>query len=216
MSISSIAEDSALRLTPRAQPTPSASEVAAIAAATAATAAKSEGVTLEAATHQGARAGQQAQSAAAVATAAPASPLSQLVKYVPTESISLYVAIQAALGDISPPASGRVSDADFASRWWWVVIMLAATVALTLGLSYRSQKIANKDARFKVPVFEVAAAGAAFLVWALSLPSTPLRDFSGYDYSSWNSVLILAGTVAVATSAYVFGKTVSWTKVVDP
>lgn len=83
--------------------------------------------------------------------------------------------------------------------------LLAITIVLTAGLSYRSQKNANKDAEFSFPAFDVLAAGAAFLVWALSLPSTPLRDFSTNDFSAWNSVLILGGTIAIATAAHITG-----------
>jgi hypothetical protein len=139
--------------------------------------------------------------------------LTQLVKYIPTESITLYVAVQGALGDITLPKGGKVSDADFTSRWVWVWVMLAATALLTVGLSYRSQKNVNRAATFKVPYFDVLAASSAFMVWSLSLPNTPLRDIKGYDYTSWNSVIILAGTVVITTTAYVLGKTVTWTKV---
>ena len=40
-------------------------------------------------------------------------------------------------------------------------------------------------------------------------------DIGGYDYSAWNSVVILGGTIAISTAAYIFGKSVTWTKVVD-
>jgi hypothetical protein len=93
--------------------------------------------------------------------------------------------------------------------------MFGLTLLLTAALSYRSQKNANKTAPFRMPYFDVSASGAAFLVWSLSLPSTPLRDFSGYNYNAWDTVLILGGTVGIATVAYVLGKTVSWQKIVD-
>jgi hypothetical protein len=141
--------------------------------------------------------------------------LATLVKYIPTESIALYVAIQAALGEPSVRTGGKISDADFTSRWMWMWAILALTALMTTGLSYRAQKNANGKAPFIFPIFDVLAAGAAFAVWALALPSTPLRDFAGYDYSAWSSVLILGGTIAIASSAYVLGKTVTWTKVVD-
>lgn len=145
----------------------------------------------------------------------PSSPLSQLVTYIPTETLTLYVALQAALGDVAAPQGGKVSDADFTARWAWTWILFLVTLLLAVGLSYRAQR--NIDVvEFKLPVFEALAAGAAFLVWALALPSTPLRDIEGFDYTAWNSFIILGGTVAISTVAYVLGKSVSWTKTKAP
>jgi hypothetical protein len=135
-----------------------------------------------------------------------------LVKYIPTETLALYIALQAALGDVPLPASGKISDADFGRQWTAAWIMLGVTAFLAVGLSYRSQKNANRRAPFKFPFFEMLAASAAFLIWSLSLPSTPLRSIAGYDYSVWNSFIILAGTTAIAVLAYVLGKTVSLKK----
>jgi hypothetical protein len=213
MSISSVAEESALRLTRPAAAKPSIADVVAAAAAHA-TAAVSSGASPGEAAQQGRVAGQGAQARDAEATT-PASPLAQLIKYIPTETIAIYIAVQGALGDVSIPTGGKVSSADFTSRWVWFWIMLGLTVLLTGGLSYRAQKNTNPAARFKLPIFDVLASGAAFAVWALSLPGTPLRDIKGYDYNAWNSVLILFGTVAIATTAHVLGKTVTWSKVVE-
>lgn len=209
MSISSIAEETALRLTPPATPAPSVVHVATTAAATTA-AAVASGASPADAIQQG----QQAVAPADIGGVSP-SPLAQLVKYIPTETIALYVAVQAALGDLVAPKGKSIADANFTSRWIWVGIMFAITAVLTTALSYRSQKNVNATAPFRVPYFDVSAASVAFLVWALSLPSTPLRDFSGYNYNAWDTVIILGGTVTIATAAYVLGKNVSWQKVVD-
>jgi hypothetical protein len=206
MSLSSMAQDSALRLG-RPSLTP---DQLAQRAAVAAAAAVSEGKSADDAARRGVEA---AKAATSTTASVPSGPLNEIVKYVPTETVTLYIALQAALGNLSIPSSGRLSDADFTSRWIWLWVMLAVTVLLALGLSYRSQRDANKD--FKVPLFEMFASAAAFLVWAFSLPSTPLRDIDGYDYNAWNSFIILAGTVAIAVVAYILGKSVSWQKVVD-
>ena len=209
MSISSIAEETALRLTPPATPAPSVVHAATTAAATTA-AAVASGASPADAIQQG----QQAVAPADIGGVSP-SPLAQLVKYIPTETIALYVAVQAALGDLVAPTGKSIADANFTSRWIWVGIMFAITAVLTTALSYRSQKNVNAAAPFRMPYFDVSAACVAFLVWALSLPSTPLRDFNGYNYNAWDTVIILGGTVSIATAAYVLGKNVSWQKVVD-
>jgi uncharacterized membrane protein len=215
MSISSMSEDSALRLTAPAKARPKVEDMAAAAASAAATAAATGATTDEAAREAKAAVEAVRENATGSRTAVSSSPLTVLTKYIPTETITLYIAIQAAVGEIARPASGKISDADFTSRWVWLAIMLAATILLTIGLSYRSQKNANPVDKFSLPLFEMLAAGAAFLVWALSLPTTPLLDFAGYNYNAWNSVIILVGTVLIATVAYVLGKTVAWEKVAD-
>jgi hypothetical protein len=210
MSISSVAQDSALRLGPTtAAPT---AEALTEAAVNAVNKARDAGMSGAEAAEEGKQVVSDVQGRPA---AVPAGPLSALVKWIPTETITLYVAIQAALGDITVPAGKEVSEADFTSRWVWLVIVLVVTVALTIALSYRAQKVAHPHVPFTWPVFDSAAAGAAFVVWGLSLPSTPLRAIQGYDYQAWNSVVLLVGTLAIATIAYAAGRTVAWEKVIE-
>jgi hypothetical protein len=207
MSLSSMAEDSALRL----QGTPGASPKAAAATAAAVTAEEmSKGALADDAKAAGENAARTASG-----TSVAGSVLTQLVKYVPTETISVYLAVQAALGTITAPAGRDACQASFVSRWVWLILLAVATVLLTIGLAYRSQKQVAPAARFKVPLVEPAAAVSAFLVWALALPTTPLKDFCSYDATAWGPVLLLAGTTIIATTAYVFGKTVSWQKVLQ-
>ncbi len=209
MSLASVAQQSALRVgAPRAS-----REQVIASAADAAQAAVVEG---KSATEVAEVVKETAKDTAATTPpSVPSSPLSQLVTYIPTETLTLYVALQAALGDVAAPQGGKVSDADFTARWAWTWILFLVTLLLAVGLSYRAQR--NIDVvKFKLPVFEALAAGAAFLVWALALPSTPLRDIEGFDYTAWNSFIILGGTVAISTVAYVLGKSVSWTKTKAP
>ncbi|WP_432124860.1 hypothetical protein [Streptomyces sp. C10-9-1] len=143
----------------------------------------------------------------------PSGPLAQLFSFIPTETLSVYLAIETALGVAVAPKGQPVCKADFEARWLWVLALAIATIALTWALSYRKQKQASQTDPFRFPIVEVAAATSGFLIWALSLPSTPLRDFCGYDPSSWSPVILLGGTIVIATMIYVSGKTVAWTKV---
>jgi len=200
-----MAQDSAIRLGKR---TATLQELVREAAKAAAEAAKGTGTVEEAADAGMSAAKQRIAPAAPV----PSSPLSELVRYIPTESLTVYIAVQAAIGDVKAPPGGAISDANFTATWIAAGSLLLVNLALTIGLSYREQKNAN-DNVFKLPVFEALASTAAFLVWVLSLPSTPLRDFAWYDFSAWNSVLILVGSITIVTSAYVLGKNVTWQKV---
>jgi hypothetical protein len=205
MSVSSMAQDSAIRLGNR---TSSLQDMVTSAASAAAIAAKGPD-SVEAATSLGVSA---AKKEIAEAAPVPSSPLSELVKYIPTETLTIYIAVQAAIGDPEIPSGGDISDADYSANWIGVWVLLVANLGLTIGLSYRAQRNANTN-NFKIPVFEAFASEAAFLVWVMSLPSTPLRDFPGFDYSAWNSVLILVGSITIVTLAYILGKNVTWQKV---
>ncbi|AEV82888.1 hypothetical protein ACWT_1869 [Actinoplanes sp. SE50] len=207
MSLSSMAEDSALRL----QGTPGVSPKAAAATAAAVTA---EEMVKGAPPDDAKTAGENAARLSA-GTSVTGSVLTQLVKYVPTETISVYLAVQAALGTVAAPPGHPECEADFTSRWVWLLLLAVATVLLTIGLAYRSQKQVAPTARFKVPLVEPAAATAAYLVWALSLPTTPLKDVCSYNATAWGPVLLLAGTTIIATTAYIFGKTITWQKVLQ-
>lgn len=210
MSISSIAQDSALRLAPGASAV-SHSEVAARKSAEVAIAAVEGGSSKEEATAKGTEAGKGAASSSASGSVN-SNILAQLVKYVPTEAITIYVAVLAAMGDVKPPKGKKLYEADFSGPWVVIVIMVLATLAMTLGLGYRAQRNAQPTGKFKVPYFDIGAACLAFGVWALALPSTPLRDIKGYDYSAWNPVIILVGTATISFAAYVFNKNVAWEK----
>lgn len=224
MSITSLAEDSTLRLAaakkittgrlPRSVDAVTA-EAARSAAQSVVGAGAQGGALVESAVTQGQKAAQEA-SHTAPSTPPSSGPLAQLVRYIPTETLTFYVAVQGALGDLKPSV-GAACNASFTSRWIWVGVTFVATIGLAVGLSYRSQRNANPGAhfRFKPPVFEPLAAGAAFLVWAFSLPSTPLLDFCGYDVTAWNGVVLLGGTILIASVGYVLGLSVSWQKVLD-
>jgi hypothetical protein len=207
MSVSSLAEDSTLRLkgSPGASPAAAASTAAAIAV---------EKVAEGTPPAQAQAAGVEAANTSA-GTRVGSSALSQLIKYVPTETITLYLAVQAALGPITAPKGKPINDADFRSRWIWLAILAVATGLLAIGLCYRSQKQLDQNSKFKLPIIETAAAVAAFVVWALSLPTTPLLNLSGYNADVWNPIILLGGTTVIATIAYVLGKTVVWQKVVQ-
>jgi hypothetical protein len=207
MSLASLAEDSALRLkgSPGASPAQAASTAATVAAQKVA-----DGSSPDAAQAAGVQAANTSGG-----TSIGGSALSQLIKYVPTETITLYLAVEAALGAITAPAGKPVSDADFRARWIWLAILTVATGLLALGLSYRSEKQLDPNGKFKWPIIEPVAAVAAFVVWALSLPTTPLLNIPGYNADAWNPILLLGGTTVIATVAYVLGKTVAWQKVLQ-
>lgn len=94
-----------------------------------------------------------------------------LTKYIPTESVTLYVATvssQAALASLVPWLTPGFA-------YWFFV---ALTPFLALFLTVRKVAVAGKDWR-KLPLtnwpwWQMAAATIAFAVWALAIPGNPL------------------------------------------
>jgi hypothetical protein len=136
----------------------------------------------------------------------------QLTNYIPTETITLYVAYIAALGTLTAPAGKVLSDASFTSRWVGVGVFALVSALLALGLQYGTSR--RNGIPFKWPLFEMISAPVAFIAWALALPDTPLSSFQGYHVEI-GAFIVLATTVAVASVAWVFGKTVNYEKVVS-
>jgi hypothetical protein len=98
--------------------------------------------------------------------------LEALTKYIPTESITLYVAIvsaQTALASIIPWLTPSVG----------YKVFVAVTPALMLILYLRHLAVAGRD--WKVPPkswpwWSMIASSIAFAVWAMAVPGNPIID----------------------------------------
>ncbi|MFF3837764.1 hypothetical protein [Streptomyces sp. NPDC001930] len=144
--------------------------------------------------------------------------LSQLTSFIPTETLTIWLAVLTALGDPKRVPGQSVCKAEWAAHWWFALGIFLATLGLTTALSYIKQKEATPKARrkpfkFEMPWPEVSAAGAGFAVWALSLPNTPLQTFCDFPADRWSPVIILGGTLAIATVMAMTGTSVNWAKV---
>lgn len=92
-----------------------------------------------------------------------------LTKYIPTETVTLFVAVV-----------GAISSIDEGSRrpyllgaYWFFAILTPVFVVL---VAYRSYLKPTADAKrlttgFTLPVFRMVAAFVAFLVWGLAVPN---------------------------------------------
>ncbi|HVQ39168.1 MAG TPA: hypothetical protein VMS31_16635 [Pyrinomonadaceae bacterium] len=96
--------------------------------------------------------------------------LSMLVKYIPTESITLYIAAlsaAAALRDFSLRITPKVI-------YWFFAIL---TPALVLVIYFGKRKVARLHptipSLLEWPWWKTIAASIAFLIWALAVPSNP-------------------------------------------
>ena len=117
--------------------------------------------------------------------------ISQITRWVPTETITVYVVLLALLA----PLAGH--SPSFASRWVLFSIITAANPLVVILLTMAKTK--GGDA-FKFPVFEMVIASVAFAAWAFSLPDTPLSSISGYEIR-WNTAILTGTTVSIALLA---------------
>ena len=135
----------------------------------------------------------------------PTNIVNQLVAFIPTEVITLWVALLAVLNDPKAPKGKKICQADWSTHWVLAVVFALCAVLLTLGLAYRKFKD-TPGVTFKWPVFQMAAAPAAFLAWAVSLPESPLESACWYTQAA-GAFIVTSATVLITTIGYILGET---------
>jgi uncharacterized membrane protein YfcA len=121
--------------------------------------------------------------------------LSMLVKYIPTESITLYVAALSAIEALLSFSPYITSE----FVYWFFAIL---TPILVLVIYFGKRRVANLQptipAPWKWPWWKTIAATIAFLIWALAVPSNP------YIHGALKSALIGFLALFVSTILSVF------------
>jgi len=149
-----------------------------------------------------------ASPAAPAGTAAqPVSPidtaLNVLFGYIPTEVLTLYVAVLAALQQ--PAQKGQVTAAQWNTFW----LFLAAT-PIVVWLVYAAKvKALPKPLPLKLgewPVWEMVAATISYWAWAQALPNSP---FAEYYSPAIAGVIILVTSTALGLLAPFFQRPLS-------
>jgi hypothetical protein len=120
-----------------------------------------------------------------------------LFGYIPTEVLTLYVAIVAA---IHPSTAGTGSDAAKITSGDWInfVSFLVATPIIFWVVYAAKLKSAQKPIPLGIstwPVWEMIAATVAYAAWAFALPRTPFLDFSWYTPALGSVAVLVASTV---------------------
>lgn len=134
----------------------------------------------------------------------PTNVVNQLVAFIPTEVITIWVALLAVLNDPKPPPGKDICQADWSTHWILAIVVALLGSLLTLGLAYR--KFADTpDVAFKWPIFQMIAAPVAFMAWAIALPESPLQSACWYTPAAGSFVVMFA-TVAVTTVGYILGE----------
>lgn len=145
-----------------------------------------------------------AEAATPQAPAVPATAIGQLVRWIPTESITLYVAFLGVLNPISGAA--RACDAGYAGRWLALSVFLVLTVVFVVLVHVA--KVRRTAEPFRWPLFEMNVSAVAFTAWAIALPDTPLNDFCGYKIEV-GGFIVLASTAVIGLVADALGRNVA-------
>lgn len=124
--------------------------------------------------------------------------IQQLVRWIPTETITLYVALIALLNPVAAPAGRKLCEGDFAAFWWSVAAFAVATPFVVLAI-YLTKVRATKQP-FRWPLFEMGAAVIAFVAWAFALPNTPLQDVCDYKIEIGGFIVLVASIVIGLTA----------------
>src|SRR5216684_1050797 len=111
-----------------------------------------------------------------------------LFGYIPTEVLTLYVAVLAAV-----QRPNEVTSADWIAFWSFLV-----ATPIVIWLVYGAKvKAANKTLPLAVgawPLWEMLAATVAYCAWAFALPNTPFSEFSWYSSGLSGVAVLVAST----------------------
>ena len=111
-----------------------------------------------------------------------------LFGYIPTEVLTLYIAVLAAMeGD------------KFVDIRWTVFLIFLCGTPIVLWLIYAAKlKTAGKALPLKPrtwPIFEMFAATVAFCAWAFALPGSPFATYSWYSPALSSLAVLLVSTI---------------------
>jgi hypothetical protein len=121
------------------------------------------------------------------------SALQAIVTYIPTEIVTVYVAVLATIGGA---ATAAAAGAEAATPIEVFLVFILLTPLVTWGLYATKAVTAGKGLPLSLaawPKWEMAAGTISFAVWGAALPQSPLERFD------WFSIA-LAGVVALVVS----------------
>lgn len=133
----------------------------------------------------------------------PSSVVDQLVLWIPTETLTLYVAYIAIAKLPTAPMNQKLYQANF--LWQWIGVGLGTLITVAFVALLAMGKVRATKEPYRWPIFEMGAAAVAFIAWAFALPDTPLLTFAGYK-TEVGALLVTAVAVIIAVVAYAFGK----------
>lgn len=126
-----------------------------------------------------------------------ATALEAIVAYIPTEIVTTYVAVLAAIND-----GGRSQSGQWVAFWAFAVVT-PVTVWIVFATKIRAAGEPLPLTPTAWPMWELAAASIAFVAWAYALPESPFSSFTWYR-PALATVVILVVTFALGLVAPLF------------
>lgn len=126
---------------------------------------------------------------ASTSTASVNTALHVLFGYIPTEILTLYVAVVAA---VNPKGSATSSAIPAAWPVFWA--FLVSTPVVVWVVYAAKVRSGGKPLSFHLPGWEMVAATIAFAAWAFALPKSPFSDF-GWQSAAAPIVVLVTSTV---------------------
>jgi hypothetical protein len=126
---------------------------------------------------------------AAVAPAPVDTTFNVLFGYIPTEVLTLYVAVLAAVRQ-----EGKVTPTDWLAFW----IFLVATPVIVWLVFGAKLKTLQKPLPLNIgawPVWEMFAATAAYTAWAFALPHSPFTEYGWYSSALSGLAVLVVSTL---------------------
>jgi hypothetical protein len=116
--------------------------------------------------------------------------LKVIATYIPTEVLTLYVAVLAAI-----QIPNRTS---YRSLWAAFYVFLGATPVIVWLVYAAKVRAAGKPlplAPRQWPIWEMSSAAIAYTAWAFALPETPFKEFNWYSAALAGVIVLIISTV---------------------
>jgi len=113
-----------------------------------------------------------------------------LTTYIPTETLTLYVAVLAAL---APPA-GAMAPGTAWKVFWCFLLATPVVVWLVFVTKLKTEGKPIPWAFLKWPLWEMAAGTIAYVAWAFSLPASPFATLAWYSAALAGIVVLVVST----------------------
>ena len=136
------------------------------------------------------------------------SALNVIVAYIPTEVLTLYVAVVAALGNATGSTSGLHTSPGLVVAFWAFLVATPVTVWVLYAVKLQTDKKQLPLAPSQWPVWEMTAGTIAYTAWAMALPNNPFVTAVWYS-SGLTAVILLVSSTFLGLVAPLFQRPLS-------
>ena len=123
------------------------------------------------------------------------SALSVIVTYIPTEILTLYVAVLAALGNNKASSSSVPPSSGATIAFWAFLIATPITVWILFAVKLRSDNKLLPLNPKRWPVWEMVAGTIAYVAWAIALPNNPFVNAPWYSSGIAGVIVLVSSTI---------------------